>query len=306
MWLLILIYLDGLEEMMMKQNQKIMWIHVLIVILSIIFLAGVGIGSYVLIQNLFKAETSVMEIDEDEQLIAVDATIDNQAVNLIYEVHNNKIIQVLIEIFNSDIKNIDYITMPGNTELGLSADVEKKLEKYDIDIKENSIRVDELTKEYSNNAFQFGQIIIGDVLDLDISYYTVVEKKDYVKYFVTDDREFYLGKQKYNYEMQVLSETFKTRLRQFDVDLNQIIEDGYRDMLSSLNMNNKKEYVSSFKQVDVDRIYNWHLIGEEVYGRFVIDKDNTDKLVKAILDNKTKYKYTQEEYNRNMAEKLSK
>lgn len=290
----------------MKQNHKIMWIHVLITILSIVFLVGVGIGSYVLIQNVFKAESSIMEVDNDKQLIAVDATKDSQAVNLIYEVHNNKIVQVLIEVLNSDIHNMDYISVPGNTQLKLSADVEKKLEKYDVVIKENSIRVDELTKHYSNNAFQFGQIIIGDVLELDVSYYTVIEKKDYVKYFVTDDREFYLGNKKYSYEMQVLSETFKTKLRQFDVDLNQIIEDAYRDMLSNLHINNKKDYISRFEQIDVDKIYNWHLIGKEQYGRFVIDEDATGKLIKFVINNKNKYKYVQEEYNSKKAEQLSK
>jgi hypothetical protein len=283
-----------------------MWTHVLVAILSIVFLVGVGIGSYALIQSLFKAETSIMEVDNNKQLIAVDVTKDNQAVNLIYEVHNDKIIQVLIEILNSDIHNMDYISVPGNTDLKLSADVEKKLEKYDIDIKENSIRVDELTKEYSSNAFQFGQIIIGDVLGIDISHYTVIEKEDYVKYFVTDDREFYLGNKKHSYEVQVLSETFKTRLRQFDVDLNQIIEDAYEDMLTNLHINNKKAYISKFEQIDVDKIYNWHLIGKEQYGRFVIDEDGTAKLINFLVNNKNKYKYTQEEYNSRKAEQLRK
>lgn len=290
----------------MKRNQKVMWVHILIVILSIIFLVGVGIGSYFVVQNVFDVEESIIQMDEDKQVIAADTTIDSQAINLIYEINNDKIVKVLIEILNSETCNIDYITMPGNTELELSADIEKKLEKYNIDVEEQSIRLDELTKYYDSNAFQFGQLIIGDVLGIDISYYTVMPKSTFVKYFVADDRTFYLGNKKYEYEMQVLSETFITKLKQFDLQLDKLIDDSYGDLISSLNVNNKKKYIPIFEKADVDKVYNWHIIGEEVYGAYVIDEKLNGKMISNVINNKARYKYTQEEYNNAVQKKLNK
>jgi hypothetical protein len=77
-------------------------------------------------------------------------------------------------------------------------------------------------------------------------------------------------------------------------------------LMTNLHINNKKAYISKFEQIDVDKIYNWHLIGKEQYGRFVIDEDGTAKLINFLVNNKNKYKYTQEEYNSRKAEQLRK
>ena len=84
----------------MKQNHRIMWIHILIIVLSIIFFVGVGIGSFVLIQNVFKRDENTMETSTDKQKIIADVSVDRIAVNLIYEVDDNKIIRAAVEIFN--------------------------------------------------------------------------------------------------------------------------------------------------------------------------------------------------------------
>lgn len=290
----------------MKQNHRIMWIHILIILLSLIFLIGVGIGSFVLIQNMFKTDTLTMESLDDEQSIVADIAVDDIAVNLIYEVDDENIIHAVIEIFNSNIGNIDYITIPSNTELIISKKVEKKLEQYHINFNEKSIRLDELIKYFDKDMYQIGQIIMSDVLGVDISYYTVFNKKNFVKYFVEDNSTFYFGKNKYEYELLVFSETFKTKLKQFDVQLEDLMRDSYEEMTSNFNLNNRLKYLPKYEKVDVNNIYNWHIMGEKRNVKFVIDTKSNALLIMSIMSRKEQYKITQTEYNKRCEGKIKK
>ena len=292
-----MIYCLRLEEMVMKQNHRIMWIHILIIVLSIIFFVGVGIGSFVLIQNVFKTDENTMETSTDKQKIIADVSVDRIAVSLIYEVDDNKIIRAAVEIFNSDVGNIDYITIPGNMELTISKKITKKLIRCGIDVNAKSIRLDELIKYFGNDSYQLGQMILGDVLGINISYYTVFNKKNFVKYFVEDDSVYYYGKNKYEFEILVFSETFKTKLKQFDFKLDELIYSSYNEMSTNFNLNNRLKYLEKYDKVDVEKIYFWHVMGKKQYGRFIINKEKNETFMKRILSRKEQYAITQSEYN---------
>lgn len=280
----------------MKQNHRIMWIHILIILLSFVFLIGVGIGSFVLIKNMFETKTSSTESEEGQTIMA-DVAVDEIAVNLIYRINRDGIDQAVLEIFNSKSGELDYVTIPGNTELTISKQFANKLKKYNVLCSKKTIRLNELDKYFENNAYQVGQLLIRDVFGIEVSYYTAIQTKVFVKYFVEDSSIIYVGKKQYQYDVQKFSETFKTKLNQFDLQLEQLICDSYNDLDTNFNLNNRLKYVPKYDKTDVDKIYNWHIIGKNKYGKFVIDSKVNSAMLSKIMSRKEQYKITQDEYN---------
>ena len=280
----------------MKQNHMIMWIHILIILLSIVFLFGIGIGSFVLIKNMFTTEASSLESSEEQKIIA-DIAVDSVAINVIYKIDEESIEQAVLEIFNSNSGELDYVTIPGNTELSMSNAMLKKLKKCNVLNSKKDIRINELVKCFGNDAYQVGQLLIGDALGVDISYYTAIQTKTFVKYFVEDRETIYVGKKEYEYDIQKFSETFKTKLKQFDLQLEELICNSYNDLNTNFNLNNRLKYIASYNKTDIDKIYNWHIIGKKKYGKFVIDTDSNKTMLSKIISRKVQYKITQEEYN---------
>lgn len=280
----------------MKQNHRIMWIHILIILLSLIFLIGVGIGSFVLIKNMFETKTVETEAGEEQKIIA-DIALDTVSTNIIYKVDEDCIEQAVLEIFNSNSGELDYVTIPGNTELTISNQLSKRFRKYNILTSKKTVRINELVKYFENDSYQVGQLLIGDTLGIELSYYTAIQTKEFVKYFVEDSEIMYVGKKKYEYDIQEFSETFKTKLKQFDLQLEELISDSYNELNTNFNLNNRLKYLSKYDKTDVDKIYYWHIIGEMKYGKFVIDTKTNTAMLSKIISRKEQYKITQDEYN---------
>ena len=100
-----------------------------------------------------------------------------------------------------------------------------------------------------------------------------------------------------SYNIQSFSETFMTKLRQFDLQLEELICDSYNELDTNFNLNNRLKYLSKYDNTDIDKIYYWHIIGEEKYGKFVIDTKTNTAMLSKIISRKEQYKITQDEYN---------
>lgn len=289
----------------MKSENRMMIKHVLIIVLSIVMLISTGIGCYVGIVNLFGVEAKLDGSSMDSKVIATDILLDRQVCNLIYSVNTKsyEIDSVVLEFFDSDSGKMDYVTVPSNTKLVISGELFKKLTQYGYGLKDKVLSLKKLIEVFgTENAYQFGQMVLEDVLGIKISYYTVFSNNVIVKYFVKTPSTFYLAVDKkvkeFDYDMYKLSETYITKTNRVENDITALINQGYKDLRSNFSLSNKLSYLQGYKKAQIELIYYWHVVGKEEYNQFILDKEVNTKLFKYIRKTKTQYKIAQEEYNK--------
>ena len=289
----------------MKSENRMMIKHVLIIVLSIVMLISTGIGCYVGIVNLFGVEVKLDGSSMDSKVIATDILLDRQVCNLIYSVNTKsyEIDSVILEFFDSDSGKMDYVTVPSNTKLVISGELFKKLTQYGYGLKDKVLSLRKLIEVFgTENAYQFGQMVLEDVLGIKISYYTVFSNNVIVKYFVKTPSTFYLAVDKkvkeFDYDMYKLSETYITKTNRVENDITALINQGYKDLRSNFSLSNKLSYLQGYKKAQIELIYYWHVVGKEEYNQFILDKEVNTKLFKYISKTRTQYKIAQEEYNK--------
>lgn len=289
----------------MKSENRMMIKHILIIVLSIVMLISTGIGCYIGIVNLFGVESKLDGSSMDSKVIATDILLDRQVCNLIYSVNTKsyEIDSVVLEFFDSDSGKMDYVTVPNNTRLVISDELFKKITQYGYGLKDKTLSLRKLIEVFgTENAYQFGQMVLEDVLGIKISYYTVFSNNVIVKYFVKTPGTFYLAVDKkvkeFDYDMYRLSETYITKTNRVENDITELINQGYKDLRSNFSLSNKLSYLQGYKKAQIELIYYWHVVGKEEYNQFILDKEVNAKLFKYIKKTKTQYKIAQEEYNK--------
>ena len=170
----------------MKEESRMKVRNVLVAVLSIFILIFIGIGCYASVVNLFGVEVREDSSSMEKKVIATDILLDRKVCNLIYSVDrkNQEIDGVILEFFNADTYKLDYVTVPSNLKLVVNNDMLKKLKTYGYKV-EKSISPRKFIEFFGDkDAYQFGQMILEDVLGIKISYYTVFDNDILAKYFV--------------------------------------------------------------------------------------------------------------------------
>lgn len=194
--------------------------------------------------------------------------VEDISKNLIYSVDkkSGKVKGLVLEIFNTNTNNMDYITIPANTEITISNELYQKLAKAGCEAPQ-IIKVSAISKYFSKDTmYEYGELIINDLLGIDISYYTVVEPKTFKRMFEKTQRRETVQEEE-NAKVQTvnlwtLTEAYMSELRAVEKEekaVKEYIEKAYESCTSNLSVRSKKEYAEDYLRWDIEHTH-FHMI----------------------------------------------
>ncbi len=248
--------------------------------LIIALLIGVGFASYKLTMLYYK----VVEPPKDsknnemiEELINRDVKVEDISKNLIYRINTEtgEVTGLVLEIFNTYTYNLDYITIPANTQFTISNDMYQKLCAVNPEAPQ-IIKLSDIYKYFEEeNRYDFSEIIIEDLLSVDINYYTVMSEADFDSIFEDKDGILMLSED-FLYDTSSITE--KDQLKELITGL-------YENVDSNLTLKNKLKYLDSFLNINPDFIYYHSLQGTSSTDYYTVDGKQANKLIEDLLAN---------------------
>lgn len=214
----------------------------------------VGFGSYKVTMFYYSIDgppdnEKTKELIKD---IVSDAKVEPISKNLIISQRDDTgvIEQLILEITNTYTNNLDYVTMPVDTELTLNNELYQRLFTINSEIPQ-IIRLSELSSYYEGDyIYEYCELILEDIYDIDISYYTVLGS-DYFNTIYEDKN----GK-------LVYTDQWKNRLSDSmpEEDIKSIIEELYQKGHSNLSIRNKEKYIPTYMEINPEYIYFYQCV----------------------------------------------
>lgn len=226
-----------------------------------------------------------------------EVEVTDVAKNLIYCVGEDKEIKaVVLEIFNTNTYNMDYITIPMKSQFTVSNELYQKLCASGCDAPQ-IIKLSKMDNYFSDETlYEYGVILLEDLLDIDIDYYTAVPVEEFKKAFKQGDATIAYaedGTTMQSYYEWHLKKSFINQVRELsESELEDFVKEEASLCESSLNTKSKVEYVKSYVKVNPDYIYEHSLYGIIEGGEFEVYVDESNQLIQTILNNAT---YTTEQ-----------
>ena len=263
----------------------------------VIILLGAGILGYQATLKLWMPKTQSVtdggQSTNDQEGTASSITampvtvpsLDAVLKNLIYCCDKKKgtINKLVLEIFHSDKKQLTYITIPLTTQYTMSDTLYRKLILVQPSIPQ-IIRLSSIANYFDKDTvFDYGTLIVSDLLGLDISYYTAVPVKLYNTIFTEQVDEVQVQNEQADKEQteprEVSKEVFKEKFLESLGELNNeqklraYIEDLYTKVEANLPLSDKLTLLSSYLATPLGNVSFEQLAGEEQNSGFIPDED---------------------------------
>lgn len=275
---------------MKKTSTLRIFIHVFLqsVFIIAIFL-GVGTLSYKITTYYYKVTEDKKEDVSDEVIreIVDDVQIDRVSKNLIYHYNNDnqEMEHVILEIFNMDNSNLDYITIPVDTQLSLSNELYQRIYEHYPEVPQ-IIMISELGKYFTEKTkYAYGVLMLEDYLGIDISYYTILEDDNYNAVFQEEKEDIVEN----HIRRQVFSDSLNEKIVNMTRDdIESYIEQFYEWSTSNLSLKDKLWYADALLLVNKEYIRFRIVPGEQKGDHFVMTVEETKSLV-AEIENSDKY-----------------
>lgn len=220
-----------------------------------------------------------------DEYFGSDEVIGQISKNLILSQNTKgEIKHIILGIFNPITGNLDYVTIPIDSQFTISNELYEKLCNAGSDAPQ-IIRLKDVDQYFSGTAlYGYMVVLLEDMLDMDIGYYTAISKKRFEKVFaetVTQD-----GQVIYTISQNFLEETKKIT----DVEgLEAFLKAEAEDYKSSLSLQGKYKYVPDYLGVTVDCIYAHGLCGTKKADCFEVNVEESKALIIGIEDNPMPY-----------------
>jgi len=272
-------------------------------IVSVLLVAG--ILTYKITMNNWQ-ETAKEDVQEDQeetiQESITQASVDDISKNLIYcyNQETNEITKLVLEIFNSKEKKLTYITIPMRTQLSMSYTLYHKMIAVHPEMPQ-LLQLSVITK-YLNEAtvFDYGVLMIEDLLNLKISYYTVIPQETYDTIFVSkmleDSKEsgstLNTPSVASTLPVEVFTNEYKELLTTIKStgELRNYIENLYQSVQSNLALPDKLSYVESYSNSTLSDVTYELIEGKNKNSAYLIDSDlaaqQLDKLMQEHMAGK--------------------
>lgn len=220
------------------------------------------------------------------------------AINLIYCVDgDNQINAMVLEIFNTNTSNMDYVTIPLKSQFTISNELYQKLCASGCDAPQ-IMKLSKMDEYFSDETlYEYGVILLEDLLDIDINYYTAVAKDTFKQMFKKKAPPL-----SYNEEGIVISSDVQWNLKQSylkeigaltdESELEDYIREKLKKCKSNLNTKSKLEYGEKYRKVNPSLIYTHSIYGVLENNSFDIDVERTNLLFQQLLSNSS---YTMEQ-----------
>ena len=276
-----------------KQTVKSMFIRGFLqsfFIVAILLVAGVlGYQITMKLWMVEPEETIVVEEPEPTEAPITVSSVDEVSKNLIfcYDYETHVISKLVLEVFHCENKQLTYLSIPMSTQFTMSDILYKKLIAVQPSIPQ-MIRLSTIIRYLEKSVlFDYGVLMIEDMLELDISYYTVMPTEFYQSVFeeksITDHIDaagLLLEASEKEAEAEiVVAEVFKRdyikridKLKQVE-EISIYIEELYTIVKSNLSLGDKMNYLESYGKTSLENIIFTRVAGNDRNSGFIVDDD---------------------------------
>ncbi len=197
---------------------------------------------------------------------------------------------IVLGIFNPITGNLDYVTIPIDSQFTISNELYERLCNAGSDAPQ-IIRLEDADEYFSGTAlYGYMVILLEDMLDMDIGYYTVISKKRFEEVFTEkiagDGQVIYTISQSFLEETNELVD---------EESLEGFLKTEAESYKSSLSLQGKYKYVPDYLRVTEDCIYTHGLYGVQKADSFEVDVEESRDLLLNIEDNPMPYAKGQED-----------
>lgn len=240
----------------------------------IILLLAVGVASYFLTMLYFN--TTEREERSTKYDHVIDVNAGSESSNLIYSVEKDtKLVRaVVLELFDKETGNLDYITIPNKTHISLSAAKYNEYMEVSSQIPQ-IVTLRDINEYFTGDvAYEYGILLLQEVLDVEIGYFTAMDSEDFNKRFEKKEGPF-TPRQEY---------LDKVQQNKDEAAMEAFIEKEWESIISDITLSQKKQYVPAFVKVDRDLIYAHRAYAEEIKGKATLDGAKTKKMIDEIWE----------------------
>ncbi|MDD4113361.1 MAG: hypothetical protein PHC56_10080 [Herbinix sp.] len=278
---------------MRKSARKIFAKGFLKSLLFFILFATITLGSYKLVMHFYgPSDFDIIEIipSVNKQTTITVASIDDVSKHLIYCVdeETGDITKLILEIFDCENVMLYYITIPIKTQLTLSDSLHRELVLIKPSIP-GFLKLSAITGYLPRETvYDYGVLMIEELLNIQISYYTVVPQSIYNSVFETE-----IIKQKANsvqssgesFPREVFSDGFLEHLQTINTEsgLRSYIEELYTKVSSNLSYKDKLNYMDSYLNTCGKDIVFEVIAGVDSNSAYTINEIEATNQLKAYL-----------------------
>jgi hypothetical protein len=266
------------------------FIHVFFRTMAIMLLViAVGFTSYYITLNYYRSHEVPVDDNVKEVVLDIvsDAKVSEIAQNLICVTENDKITHAILEIFNTNTVTLDYITLPTDDEITLSNDLYQRLYAVNEEVPQ-VLKLSNLHKYFDDSTvYEYAEIIIGELLSTEISFYTVMPSAQFKEVFSVKDglqdgstSKITEYKKKFWKICQSLND---------EETISEYIETKYNSgILSNLSVKNRQKYAKTYATLKKSGIHFYpSFVTTENTTKF--DEEATAGMLSEILKNSDSY-----------------
>lgn len=220
--------------------------------------------------------------------------VEDISKNLIYSVDKDtgKIKGLVLEVFNTNTGNMDYITIPAATEITISNELYGKLAKAGCEAPQ-IIKMSAIHKYFSEDTmYEYGELIINDLLGIDISYYTVMEPQEFKKIFEqTEYTEAVQAEGTARVQtagLWILKDRWIGQWKAVEKEekaVRDYIEAVSESWESNLSLRSRKKYAADYLKWEIDHTHFYILPGIKEEKKYVALPEKAKALLEQIMEN---------------------
>lgn len=247
----------------------------------IILLAAVGGLSYYLTMLYFDQTTRSERSTTYKHVISVNT--GNESSNLIYsyDQKTKKIRAMVLELFDETAGNLNYITIPVNTQITISSGTYTELMKASQKLPQLS-QMSDINDYFSGDvAYEYGILILQEEFKVDIGYFTALSSDKFDSYFENAGTK---KKPKYKPSQSLLDRAAGC---QSDGDMENLIEEMWDDLITDITLSQKQNYASALRKVNRDNIRIYHVYGKDNGDIYTLDGKKNRRLVNRIWESES-------------------
>lgn len=244
---------------------------------TIILLLAIGVAGYFLTMLYYRTTEKVERSTQYNHVI--DVSVGSESSNLIYSVETDtKLVRaVVLELFDKETGNLDYVTIPNKTQISLSPQKYKEYMEISSQIPQ-IVTLRDINEYFTGDvAYEYGILLLQEELKVDIGYFTAMDSKEFNKRFEKKDGA-YTPRQEYLDTIDIKDETA----------LKDFIEKEWEILISDITLLQKQQYVSGLVKVNRDLIYAHRAYAEEIKGKATLDGAKTKKMIDSIWEDEAR------------------
>ena len=257
--------------------------------LFFVFFFAVSLLSYRLVVHFLDIEDGGYEEfipPVEKQQPITEARLDDVSKHLIYCVDEDdgSIKKIVLEILDCKKVKLFYITIPIKTKLTLSDSLHSKLVLIKPSIPQ-FLKLSAITGYIPKEiAYEYGVLIIEELLNIQISYYSVVPSSLYETVF-TGKNNNKNNSSEDGYPKEVFSDGFIEFLHSIDTEtqLRSYIKDIYNMIYSNLSYEVKLNYMETYLKIQGKDIHFDLIAGTDSNSAYTIDQSKASMQLKSYM-----------------------